>query len=241
MNEPSMDPPLAAVVLALADDEHMVGARHTAWIGLGPFLEEDLAFCSIAQDELGHAIALYEMLPAAQASGIDAFGLLREPSAYRSSWLAEWECTDWADSLVRQWLYDRAETLRWEWLREMSSPPLADLAARALSEESFHLAHAEHLLCRVMPSTEEAKRRLVASTSRFLGMSDNFWVDLDLGLRQQWEQLVAGDLARWGVEGTALLNTPQVAPADRSVRSPGFDAFHAELTEVVALDPSAIW
>ena len=47
-----------AHLLALADDEHMVGARHTNWIGLGPFLEEDLAFCSIAQDELGHAIGL---------------------------------------------------------------------------------------------------------------------------------------------------------------------------------------
>ena len=49
-------------LLALADDEHMIGARHTNWIGLGPFLEEDLAFCSIAQDELGHAIGLYELL-----------------------------------------------------------------------------------------------------------------------------------------------------------------------------------
>ncbi len=31
-------------LLAFADDEHMIGARHTNWIGLGPFLEEDLAF-----------------------------------------------------------------------------------------------------------------------------------------------------------------------------------------------------
>ena len=52
-----LSPAAREYVLAFADDEHMIGARHTNWIGLGPFLEEDLAFCSIAQDELGHAIA----------------------------------------------------------------------------------------------------------------------------------------------------------------------------------------
>ena len=58
----SLTPAAREHLLALADDEHIIGARHTNWIGLGPFLEEDLAFCSIAQDELGHAIGLYELL-----------------------------------------------------------------------------------------------------------------------------------------------------------------------------------
>ena len=58
----SLTPAAREHLLALADDEHMIGARHTNWIGLGPFLEEDLAFCSIAQDELGHAIGMYELL-----------------------------------------------------------------------------------------------------------------------------------------------------------------------------------
>ena len=31
-----------ALLLALADDEHMVGARHTNWIGLGPFWKKTL-------------------------------------------------------------------------------------------------------------------------------------------------------------------------------------------------------
>ena len=61
-HDPSLDPGVAEWITAFADDEHLLGARHAAWIGLGPFLEEDLAFCSIAQDELGHAIALYEFV-----------------------------------------------------------------------------------------------------------------------------------------------------------------------------------
>ena len=51
-----------------------MGQQHTEWIGVAPFLEEDLAFCSIAQDELGHAAMLYELL--AEDGGVDrlAFG-----------------------------------------------------------------------------------------------------------------------------------------------------------------------
>ena len=49
-------------LLAFADDEHLIGQQHTEWIGVAPFLEEDLAFSSIAQDELGHAAALYAIV-----------------------------------------------------------------------------------------------------------------------------------------------------------------------------------
>ena len=49
-------------VLAFADDEHLMGQQHAEWIGVAPFLEEDLAFCSIGQDELGHAASLYALV-----------------------------------------------------------------------------------------------------------------------------------------------------------------------------------
>ena len=49
-------------LLAFADDEHLMGQQHTEWIGVAPFLEEDLAFSSIGQDELGHAALLYELV-----------------------------------------------------------------------------------------------------------------------------------------------------------------------------------
>ena len=56
-------PPEAAVeaVLAFADDELVLGWRDSEWTGVAPFLEEDVAFSSIAQGEIGHARALYEL------------------------------------------------------------------------------------------------------------------------------------------------------------------------------------
>jgi ring-1,2-phenylacetyl-CoA epoxidase subunit PaaC len=55
---PEPDPRLE-LLLALADDELVLGHRHSEWTGWAPYLEEDLAFSSIGQDEVGHARLLY--------------------------------------------------------------------------------------------------------------------------------------------------------------------------------------
>ena len=46
----------------MADDEFVVGFRDSEWTGIAPMLEEDVAFSSLAQDEIGHARLLYELL-----------------------------------------------------------------------------------------------------------------------------------------------------------------------------------
>ena len=48
-------------LLELADDELILGWRDSEWTGIAPTLEEDVAFSSIAQNEIGHARALYEL------------------------------------------------------------------------------------------------------------------------------------------------------------------------------------
>jgi ring-1,2-phenylacetyl-CoA epoxidase subunit PaaC len=137
------------------------GQRHTEWIGVAPFIEEDLAFASIGQDELGHATMLYELLEGADA---DRLALLRDPGEYRSCWLAEAACTDWADALVRHWLYDEAELLRWQGLAVSSLQPLRDIATRALAEEAYHRRHATALLD-ALRTEQEAEPRLLQAAS----------------------------------------------------------------------------
>ena len=245
-------------LLGFADDEHMIGARHTSWIGLGPFLEEDLAFCSIAQDELGHAIALYELLLDDQPdTDLDAFAMLRDPVDYRSCHLAERECGAWNDSLVRHWLYDRAEQLRWTSLLESSNERLAALAARALREEAFHVEHAAQFMARVAPSQPA---QILGSITRLLPIAAGIW-DAVAGepealadgvatassaqLAEQWELAVRTDLADWNldIEWPDDTSTADVGEAQgaRRRRSDGFDELQADLRKVIDLDPSARW
>ena len=53
---------LAELLLSVADDEFVIGFWDSEWTGIAPMLEEDVATSSIAQDEIGHARALYELL-----------------------------------------------------------------------------------------------------------------------------------------------------------------------------------
>lgn len=244
-------------LLAFADDEHLIGARHTNWIGLGPFLEEDLAFCSIAQDELGHALGLYGLL-LDEPADVDPFALLRDPADYRSCWLAEIECREWSDSLVRHWLYDRAEALRWEVLAGCPDDRVRDLAARAQREESFHLAHAEQFLSRIAATgaaahVADAVGRLITlaagiwdpTPSEPIAIEEGFVATASAELEIVWAALVRGDLDRWGLE--VAWPAPDRTAAQRSAqghrtrRSDPFAQFQADLQAVVLLDPSAVW
>src|SRR5688572_9514420 len=53
---------LGELLLALADDEFVFGYSNSEWTGIAPLLEQDLAFSSLAEDELGYALLLYELL-----------------------------------------------------------------------------------------------------------------------------------------------------------------------------------
>ncbi|HJW21531.1 MAG TPA: Phenylacetic acid catabolic protein, partial [Candidatus Limnocylindrales bacterium] len=89
--EPGLRFALADLLLSMADDEFVSGFTDSEWTGIAPILEEDVAMSSIAQDELGHARALYELLATLLADGRDADALAydREPDEYRHAALLD--------------------------------------------------------------------------------------------------------------------------------------------------------
>lgn len=253
----NLSPAAHDYLLTLADDEHMIGARHTAWIGMGPFLEEDLAFCSIAQDELGHAIALYRLITGDESiTGfeVDTLALGRDHGDYRSSWLCEWPTDDWASALVRHWLYDLAEEIRWQNLASSTVTEAAALLPGIEREEAFHRQHASSLLDRVLAQAgpTDARGKLNAALAELAPIADSLWVApmleaeaiaegvaaltfAELGVR--WHTEVRAELDRLGLDAT-FDPSPQ---GDRTARSSHFAALHTDLNAVRAEDPSAIW
>ena len=95
-------------LLGLADDELVLGWRDSEWTGIAPMLEEDVAFSSIAQNEIGHARAVYELLAGADGDA-DALAFDREPDEYRCSPLVELHLLEWAHTIARRWLYEVAD------------------------------------------------------------------------------------------------------------------------------------
>lgn len=127
------------LLLGLADDELVIGWRDSEWTGIAPMLEEDVAFSSIAQNEIGHARAVYELL----ADDADALAFDRPLEEYRCAPLVELRLLDWAHTIARRWLYEEADRVRIAALKDDADPAVAGLAAKIDGEEVYHRIHAE--------------------------------------------------------------------------------------------------
>ena len=130
-------------LLELADDELILGWRDSEWTGIAPTLEEDVAFSSIAQNEIGHARALYELAALDLGTTADALAFDRAPEEYRSAPLVELRRLDWARTIARHWLYETADELRLEQLKSSEDAEVAGLAAKMDREEVYHRMHAQ--------------------------------------------------------------------------------------------------
>ena len=126
-------------LLQLADDELVIGWRDSEWTGIAPTLEEDVAFSSIAQNEIGHARAVYELL----GDDADALAFDRSPEDYRCSPLVELRLLDWAHTIARRYLSEQADRERIERLMESDDPVVAGIARKIDREEAYHRMHAE--------------------------------------------------------------------------------------------------
>jgi ring-1,2-phenylacetyl-CoA epoxidase subunit PaaC len=132
------------LLLQIADDELILGWRNSEWTGIAPFLEEDVAFSSIAQNEIGHARALYELVARERGMTADEVAFDREPAEYRCAPLVERRFVpDWARTIARHWLYEAADAVRIEALKGSGDEEVAGLAAKIDREEAYHRIHAE--------------------------------------------------------------------------------------------------
>jgi ring-1,2-phenylacetyl-CoA epoxidase subunit PaaC len=131
-------------ILEYADDELILGWRNSEWTGIAPFLEEDVAFSSIAQNEIGHARALYEFAARELGTTADELAFDRSPDEYRCSRLVQLRLVpDWAATIARHVLYEHADELRLAELKSSDDAELAGLAAKIDREEAYHRMHAQ--------------------------------------------------------------------------------------------------
>ena len=147
------------LLLSMADDELILGWRNSEWTGIAPFLEEDVAFSSIAQNEIGHARALYELAAAELGTTADELAFDRKPEEYRCAPLVELRRLEWARTIARHWLYETADEIRLETLRTSADAEIAGIAAKMDREEAYHRMHAQMWIDRLL-STVEGQSRL---------------------------------------------------------------------------------
>ena len=177
-------PARAELLLEIADDELILGWRDSEWTGIAPFLEEDVAFSSIAQNEIGHARALYELAARELGTTADELAFDRKPEEYQCSQFVELRLVpDWAKTIARHCLYEDADERRIGELIESDDPEVAGLAAKIDREEAYHRMHAQMWADRLRdePRFQEALEELRQLVDVREGHSPEF--------AELWEQM----------------------------------------------------
>ncbi|MCB0737030.1 MAG: phenylacetate-CoA oxygenase subunit PaaC [Bacteroidetes bacterium] len=206
---------LKELLYKMADDQLILGHRNSEWIGIGPIIEEDIAFGSLAQDKTGHAWNLYQLLEKMGEGDPDHMAFSREENAYKCSHLTELPTNgDFAFSLVRHFYFDHAESLRFAALSNCSYPDLSGLARKFYSEIKYHVFHANSWVKNLLNGNEESKAKMITALKETLpyalGIFENgpheetlISEGLFIGeeaLKAQWVEHVSGLLSSYGVE-----------------------------------------
>jgi len=155
--------PLKELLYKMADDQLIIGHRNSEWTGFGPLLEEDIAFSSMAQDKIGHSLALYTILHELGESDPDTVAFTRNANQFHNSIFTELPNQEYDFSLIRHFLYDTAEALRFELLTNSTCEPLAQVARKVRGELRYHTLHAKTWMKQLGSATQESVGRLQKS------------------------------------------------------------------------------
>jgi ring-1,2-phenylacetyl-CoA epoxidase subunit PaaC len=210
----------AQLLLEYADDELILGWRDSEWTGIAPSLEEDVAFSSIAQNEIGHARALYEVAARDLGTTADELAFDRAPSEYRNAPLVELRKLDWAHTIARHWLYECADAIRLDVLKRSDDSEVAGLAAKMDREEVYHRLHAQMWADRLHDEP------------RFVTAVEELW-PYALGVLPEEQRPALSERVRRPGPGTT--------PVERGAHSPELNELWEEMTMVRRSIPGATW
>ncbi len=208
-------------MLRLGDTDVVLAQRLGEWIGHGPVLEEDIALANVGLDLLGQG-RLWLTLAGEVEAGANGTGrtedqlaFLRDGKSFRNLQLVEMPNGDFAMTMARQFYFDHAHLLLLRALVASAEPRIAEIAAKAVKEVTYHAERSADWVIRLGDGTAESHARMqraLASLWPYTGemfMTDAVDAQLiDAGiaadaaaLREPWQGTVRAVLA----EGTLAL------------------------------------
>lgn len=148
--------------LHIGDDRLILGHRLSEWCGHGPILEEDIALANIALDLLGQATRALEIAAEAEGAGrsADDLAFFREGVHFRNLLLCELPRGDFAYTIARQFFFDAFSVHLMDALQKSTEPRIAELAAKAVKEDRYHVRHSAEWMVKLGDGTDESHTRL---------------------------------------------------------------------------------
>lgn len=246
---------LKELLYKMADDQLILGHRNSEWTGMGPLLEEDIAFSSMAQDKVGQSLALYTLLHQLGESEPDTIAFTRNANQFHNCVLVELPNQEYDFSLIRHFLFDTAEALRFDMLTHSSYEPLAQLATKIRGELRYHTLHANTWIKQLGSATPESIDRLQKSLENAmpyaLGIFEISPYERELiserifegeeKLKENWMTKVESIISQTSLQLPDWKLVQPVMGGRFGKHSEHLQPLLDEMSEVFKIDPTAEW
>lgn len=165
------DQVLFEYLVRLGDNCLILSQRLSEWCGHGPVLEEDIALTNVALDLLGHARFWLSYASEVEGAGRDEdkLAFLRDAGDFRSVLLVEQPNGGYGITTARQFYFDTWHHLVLQKLQYSSDTRIAEIAAKALKEVTYHLERSYDWVIRLGDGTPESHARIQSAV-------DDLWM-----------------------------------------------------------------
>jgi ring-1,2-phenylacetyl-CoA epoxidase subunit PaaC len=246
---------LKELLYKMADDLLILGHRNSEWTGMGPLLEEDIAFSSMAQDKIGQSLALYTILNSLGEQAPDTVAFTRHAAQFHNCILVELPNREYDFSLIRHFLFDTADAMRWDLLTHSSCEPLSLLARKIKGELRYHTLHANTWVKQLGSATEESISRLQSSLREAmpyaLGIFEESPYEKEIikhgifegehALMEKWKARISEVLVTTRLELPEWKAISPVLGGRSGKHSEHLQPMLEEMSEVFRTDPTAEW
>ncbi|MDG2424652.1 MAG: phenylacetate-CoA oxygenase subunit PaaI [Phycisphaerales bacterium] len=247
--------PLAVLILAHADDKLLLGHVQSDWTGLGPLLEEDIAASAMAQDDLSHALILYQFLGERYELDSDVIAFEREPVDYMCCDLVtKPDEFDWAEAVVKRWLIAEFTGMGIDRLSAIEDKELAARCNRIKPEQALQIKHLQAWIKRLGTAGPESQERIQAALDRLSGLAgmlfevpgqrlpvnDDFCCGRD-EMFKAWDASIQETLSQSNLKASFALPERSLIGGRRGTHASHFHDQFDELTEVRRVSPGASW
>ena len=164
-------------ILGVADNSLILGQRMGELCGHGPSLETDIACTNVSLDLFGQVRSYFQY--AAEIAGEekteDDIAFLRREREYKNVLLVEQPNTDFAYTIVRQFLFDVYHLMFLQELQSSKDDTLKAIAKKSIKEVSYHERFSTDWVIRLGDGTEESQERIQNAINSLWAYTDELF------------------------------------------------------------------
>ena len=217
--------------LHLADNALILGQRNAEWCGHGPVLEQDIAITNISLDLIGQARNFYQyaaqlinesqktegsqVSPSGgdlEGASEDLLAYLRKEREFKNCLLVEQPNGNWAQTILRQYLFSQYQYLLFEQLQNNKDEQIAAIAEKSLKEVTYHLRWSSEWIIRLGDGTDESHNRMLKAIDELWRYTGELFTpsDYEIGLGVDFIKLKESWLNKIkGIFAEATLTVPE--------------------------------